>query len=68
MSTRLDDIQEALERYVDCLGLSETIELLATICEEKAEHIRENWQDQSTAQTWDKDAKALNDVWRKLLN
>lgn len=50
-----DDLAErvaTLESIVDAYGLAETISALAEACDEKAEHIRHNWQDEMTACLW----------------
>lgn len=43
---------EAMERLVDQIYLDQTLEMLAMICDEKAQHIRENWQDDDLADAW----------------
>lgn len=50
---------EFLEGAVDRLGLREVIEHLASICSEKAEHLRSNWQDERSAARWDADTERL---------
>ena len=57
-----------LETMIDNQGLKGTIDNLIEICGEKAEHIRSSYQDETTAGSWDKDAKALQAVRSKLLN
>tara|TARA_R110002073_G_scaffold327139_1_gene507566 strand:+ start:479 stop:769 length:291 start_codon:yes stop_codon:yes gene_type:complete len=42
-----------LESMIDRLGMSEIMLLLVHICDEKAEHIRSNWQDEGLAKRWD---------------
>ena len=42
-----------LEAMMDRYGLRELMLMSAHICEEKANHIRENWQDDITAKSWD---------------
>jgi hypothetical protein len=46
----------ALEAMVDKVGLANVLYALEHICRAKADHIRENWQDDATAKTWDFDA------------
>ncbi len=48
-----------LEVYIDKTSLSNVLDELADICNEKAEHIRTNWQDGLLAKEWEKAAKAL---------
>lgn len=53
---------EQLEKFIDRFSLDKIIEEIAHICREKAGHIRENWQDEQTAKTWDKNALQLEKV------
>lgn len=46
--------RHTLERMIDRYTLSTVLETVALICSEKADHIRENWQDERTAGAWDK--------------
>jgi hypothetical protein len=48
-----------LETMIDRLGMAEIMLLITHICDEKAEHIRENWQDEEMAKRWDIVAEAL---------
>jgi hypothetical protein len=48
-----------LEDYIDRTSLSSVLNLLSAIADEKAEHIRTNWQDSITAAKWDKAADKL---------
>jgi hypothetical protein len=48
---------EALEKIVDQSDLASVIIALGLMCHEKAEHIRENWQDPITARVWDRCGK-----------
>lgn len=49
----------SLEAMIDRNGLPAVIDMLATICGEKAEHLAATWQDASTAKVWDRDATLL---------
>ena len=49
MSDRYND---ELEEMVDTIGLAKVLDMLSDIAYEKAEHIRANWQDASTARVW----------------
>lgn len=65
----MDTIQqtsEQLEKLIDRFTLPQIVAHLANICREKAQHIRENWQDERTAKVWDKNAKQLENVTGKL--
>ena len=48
-----------LETMIDRLGMAEIMFLLTHICDEKAEHIREVWQDEELAKRWNIVAEAL---------
>lgn len=52
----------SLEPLVDQSDLSAVLLALGRVCNEKAEHIRENWQDKITAGVWDRAAKAIDQV------
>lgn len=57
---------EALEPLVDATDLSSVTLALARVADEKAEHIRINWQDNLTARRWDQAARALNTSTRNM--
>jgi hypothetical protein len=44
---------EQLERMVDRFGPACLIEMLQVVCNLKADHLRENWDDQRQAGNWD---------------
>ena len=46
-----------VERLVDKYGLTELVGSIAAVCGEKADHVRENWQDDKLADKWTKAAK-----------
>jgi hypothetical protein len=47
-----NDLAMKLETLVDHSSLAEIVDCLSAICELKADHIREHWQDTSTANAW----------------
>ena len=51
--------QLALEAMIDAATLPQVLLTLANICADKAQHIRENWQDQPLAERW---AKCSNET------
>lgn len=55
--TKLD--QETLETMIDKTNIHKVIEGLIDICDDKAEHIRTNWQDENQAKEWERVAKSL---------
>jgi hypothetical protein len=50
---------DALERIVDLHGLPKTLDMLADICAEKAEHLRTDWQDEGAEMDWDRAYKLI---------
>lgn len=57
---------ETLEMLVDKHSLSNVLALLESICHEKAEHVRTNWQDESLAKAWERAAKTLDSARAKV--
>lgn len=57
---RQQELIDNLESLVDVTCLTDVVLALARMCNEKAEHLRSNWQDEKSARTWDKDAKQLD--------
>jgi hypothetical protein len=53
---------EQIESVIDRTGIAAVISGIAQICSEKADHIRENWQDENLATEWDKLAARLLNV------
>ena len=43
-----------IEEMIDRSGLQHVLELIAMICNGKADHLRENWQDARTARVWER--------------
>jgi hypothetical protein len=58
--------KELLELTVDAVGINKTLELLAAVCGEKAEHIRVNWQDAPLAKSWDKASETIEVARRRV--
>ena len=54
--------KEEIETIIDRVGMLCFINTVVDICEEKADHIRSNWQDKHLAKVWERKAKVLNDV------
>lgn len=42
-------IEHDVEGLIDAHGLSQVLDSMSTVCFEKAEHLRVNWQDQAAA-------------------
>ena len=51
-----------MEELLDSLGIVDFIEMLTSICYEKADHVRTNWQDKELAKAWENNARALEKV------
>jgi len=52
-------VLEQLEHLIDAHGLSGIISGLTEIARQKADHIRENWQDRELSKEWERSAKHL---------
>ena len=48
----LEKALDDLERFIDDRGIAEVMMMLVHICDEKACHIEENWQDAELAKAW----------------
>jgi hypothetical protein len=59
-------LSEQLETLLDKHGLMDVLIALECLCTDKADHIRINWQDNSLAREWDKYAKLLQTLARKV--
>lgn len=60
MSNTLTNEQRVeLEILVDRADLAGVLDALATICQEKSEHVATVWQDKPLARTWQKAAAKL---------
>lgn len=56
------ELISSLESFIDSNSLQDALQLLSTICWEKATHVLTNWQDKDTAQAWEKAAQAIDRV------
>jgi hypothetical protein len=65
---QVNDLVETLEKLVDSQqdGLLHVLTALEIMCGEKAGHIRADWQDDVTAQTWDAAAKMIGRTVRHI--
>lgn len=48
------ETEQQLEEILDKHGLDYLLSALARVCSEKAEHVREVWQDEEMAKRWDR--------------
>ncbi len=54
------ETQATLEDLIDKSSLTDVLNLLANICNEKADHLRSDWQDEQSAKGWERDAAKLD--------
>jgi len=52
-------LNNELEAMIDTHGLSAVISAISAVCDAKAQHIAENWQDESLANVWQEAANRL---------
>ena len=64
--TELSDMERTLESYIDKISVPNLLEAVSRICIEKAQHIRENWQDESMAMAWEKNGYKIMKCITKL--
>jgi len=57
MADKIDT--DELEAMVDQIGLDGVLYALANIARLKADHVRENWQDEELARSWQRDAATV---------
>ncbi len=57
-----EDRAYQMEQLLDSLGVVDFVEMLTSICYEKADHVRSNWQDEVLAKAWERNAKAFEKV------
>lgn len=58
-SISTNDLELVIERYIDqhsnpFTGVSNVLDTLVEVCNAKANHLRENWQDPTSAKPWDR--------------
>jgi len=51
--------QDRIEQVVDSWNVETVLLMLETVCYEKAEHLRTNWQDPTTAKQWERCAARI---------
>lgn len=50
---------DTLENLVDSMSIIGVLDALEDICYMKAGHLRENWQDETSAKHWEKRARQI---------
>lgn len=63
--TTPEELQAQLEQLVDSWGLATICDVLAKVCVDKAEHLRVNWQDPTSARHWEAAQLDLDQVARR---
>ncbi len=59
---------DQIERLMDAWQVGGLLDLMAEVASAKADHIRENWQDEITARTWDEIATRLIMLQHSIMN
>ena len=44
---------EIIEGLIDTRGTHNILEAIRKVCDAKADHVRENWQDEALARSWE---------------
>ena len=60
----IDDLEGMIDRF----SLSEVLQALSGICDEKASHLESNWQDKNAAKCWTRDGAKITKLAGKLEN
>ena len=55
-----------LEQIIDKIGIPKICFLIADVCNEKADHVRSNWQDNNISKIWEHDANMFNNLANRL--
>ena len=62
----MTNTKHELEKMIDYHGLPDVIRYIVEVCDEKATHCLENWQDKTLSKQWEKDAWTLKTAHRRL--
>lgn len=63
---KLSEVMDSIESLIDFWGMPEIIEQLILVCDNKADHLRSNWQDERGAKNWESKAKVLMKTERQI--
>ena len=61
-------LTDAVESLVDSTNVKAVLSALATVCEDKATHVADTWQDLRLAREWNRAAKCINDCANRVPN
>ena len=59
-------IEDNLEHMIDQTSVQDVLNYMADICHEKADHLRNNWQDPATAKVWSRAGRMLYSLAAKM--
>ena len=62
----MDNLETTLEELIDRHGLTHIVATLSVICIERADHLRTNCHDKTTAKAWDTDFRTLDKAARAI--
>lgn len=62
-----DEGLDAIEALMDTWNVGGMLDLMAEVASAKADHIRSNWQDETTAKAWDRMAARLMACQQQIL-
>jgi hypothetical protein len=62
----INNVTETLETLIDKHGLLHVVTGLQAVCDEKAAHVDEAWQDKPLARKWNRAANAVYTLARKI--
>ena len=51
-----------IEQMIDESGMENFLDAVETVCYDKADHLRTNWQDEYAAKQWEKTASKIETV------
>jgi hypothetical protein len=59
-------MNEQVEKMIDAMGVDQLLHTIAQVCSDKADHIRDNWQDNALAHVWEKKAAQITNLANKV--
>lgn len=60
--TKKRQLEQQIETLIDRHTVAKLLEVMAQVCFEKSDHIKENWQDARLAKFWEMNAKTLTKI------
>jgi len=65
---KVTDVMYEIEEHIDKMGLSNFLQIVASICYEKSQHILESYDDTSLAKSWDSDGTKIDNLASRIRN